>query len=156
MGLLVRLELLFPVQVNGQGRHFHEWLARGPILGTQCFAILNDDFPSQGKISIEPGSPQATTISHHIQLMESEGLLLAAGGDFGDWRVGVTSNDLEGGDWLFNDLSSTQEGTNGGPIASEVVSFASLKIPLCCFFELSEPIESEEVLAVVDCMEVGG
>jgi len=67
----------------------------------------------------------------------------------------MASNDFKGRDRGLLSLSTRQESTYGRTIPGEEVSFASLKIPCLCLFDLSETIQPKKILAVVDSMEMG-
>ena len=93
--LLVRLELLRAVQVDGKRRHLHDRSNSVPVSALEDISVLDDDFASQGEVTIEPGSPQTATVCHHVDLVVSSSGDLASGGDLEYGTVSVAAHDFE-------------------------------------------------------------
>ena len=92
----VRLELLGAVQMDSKRGNLHKSLACSPVLALEdaTFATHNN-FASKRQVSIKPGSPKTTAVSHYIDLVVTERLFLASWSDLQNRTVSVAANNLE-------------------------------------------------------------
>ena len=98
MVLLVGVELSSSVQVNAEGWHVDDGLLGVPKFRGQlvCIFLLDNDFASKTKISIEPCSPKSTAIALDIHLLESKLVVyLGMWSQLQNWGISVASNNFE-------------------------------------------------------------
>ena len=112
MRLLVRLEFIRAVQVDSERGHLKNGSLCVPVLRNELVTLFADDLAGEGEITIEPCSPQTTTVSHHIDLVEPMLLDLALGGNLQDGTVGMATNNLEMMDRLGTAFTASQECAN--------------------------------------------
>lgn len=127
-----------------------------PILAFQfgTILVLDDNFASNGEISVEPGSPETATVEHNVKLVIAACLQFAEGGNLEHGRVSVTSYNFVRAHCLSTTEGTGEECANCRSISRKVISFATFKIPLSSLFKFNKSISTELLFAVVDCMEM--
>ena len=67
--LFIWFELFLTIQVDAQRAHFAKRSLCVPVSALELLAVLshNDHFTSKSEISVEPRSPQTTSVSHYVE-----------------------------------------------------------------------------------------
>ena len=130
MSLLIWFESIFSIKMNTEGRHIHYcWFGVPKHWGELLVRALDDDLTSEAKVSIEPGSPEATTVALHVQLLESNFVfLLWVWSKLKDRWISMASNNLEISNTLIN-LLTHGKSHNRTFISCEEVRFSWSQIP---------------------------
>jgi len=109
-----------------------------PIFADQAVALRHDNLAGKGQVPVEPGVPEAASVSLDVQLVEA--VTVPEGTDRGqlkDRRVCVTSDDLEQRRGTLVDIECYYRGM----VPCQVVPLAryNLILPVVPLFELLEP-----------------
>lgn len=94
--LFVRAEFVLPVEMDAERGKVDKSFVRTPVLADQFLILFDDDFNREDEISIEPGAPKASSVSHHVELAVAELVNLRNRCELQARGVCVAADDLEG------------------------------------------------------------
>jgi DNA-binding HxlR family transcriptional regulator len=81
--------------VNGKVGDLENGLISSPVLADELAVLVNNNLTSKGKVSVEPGVPETTTIELNSKLLVTSSVVhLGDWGKLKDWRVSVATNNL--------------------------------------------------------------
>ena len=121
-----------------------------------ALSVPHDNFASERQISIEPSSPETTSISRHVDLVQALRNTLASGSNLEARAIGVAAYNLEVIDGPSATLRAGKESAKSSVVASEVVAFTGLQVPRLGLFDQIEASVRKHSLRIVHCVEVAG
>ena len=96
MSLIIWFEFWLSIKMDAEGRHVHDSALGIPKRACKfIFFILVNNFASKSEISIEPSSPETTSVALNVHLLESTFVLnLRERSKLQYWRIGMATDDL--------------------------------------------------------------
>lgn len=155
LGLLLDGDL-FSRQMDRQVGELQKRPFGVPVSAFEFLADLDDHLACNGKISVEPRSPEPPAVEHHIQLVVAASLELAVRRDLEYGRVRVAAHNLVGARRFLAAFGPSEERADGRVVAREVVSLSACERPLFGLLQLNKPVFFQLGLTIVDRVEVGG